>query len=233
MRKYQLFLCIVCALLTYFCGSNAAALAVSYSFDLSSGLENGSWGELFGCDPVSGLPTPGSPGSILWAGADTGQWLLADAELTAVKEIADPNSAYQYESLYEGGMLSLSEAGGLWGDAVLLPVTAVNYSRQRVEGDTVYLNFEMFITGLLDGKEYRAHALFSGQTLLAMDDFDLMGMSSLNTGDYTIFGGGHSGYGFDKLSLEINAVPEPTTLLLLGTGLIGLAGVGRKKLTKR
>ena len=57
--------------------------------------------------------------------------------------------------------------------------------------------------------------------ILGWEDLDLNGGS-----------GGDRDYQDMIVSLEVNPVPEPATIFLVGTGLLGLGGVGRKKLKK-
>ena len=58
----------------------------------------------------------------------------------------------------------------------------------------------------------------------------LGGSESVPPGDWALVGiGANEGF----YEIKIAPVPEPTTMLLLGSGLLGLAGYGRKKFFKK
>ena len=70
------------------------------------------------------------------------------------------------------------------------------------------------------------------QPLSGFDGLELSGPWTLSFVDYVIPGDGTALLSW-YIEGTVAPIPEPTTMLLLGSGLIGLAGYGRKKFLKK
>jgi hypothetical protein len=112
----------------------------------------------------------------------------------------------------------------------------------QVSDTNLIQNSEDFLTGgtYRDGQEVAYNApgdvdAFTAGNWYVLDDYisfvmDIAGTDLLNGNSIGI----HWGMTCANDVIQGSApVPEPATMLLLGTGLIGLAGIGRKKLFKK
>ena len=148
-------------------------------------------------------------------GLDTGIVLTA-GQLFSVQ--VDPNDLWN-----AGALPRWSDANGLDG---LLLATGTDESLQAA-GTVIGTNFGTYgfasygsLVGELSGSYFKLGTYFSGPAVksgtLKLYYWDSNNYD--NTGSISA-----------DIQVAVNAVPEPSTLLLLGCGLLGIAGLGRKR----
>ena len=227
MKKKLLFV-IAALFFCYFITNPVIAAPISETYSLANGqLDDGQWGEAF-----SG-GGEGQQGNVLGAGgffADGSNifWMFTGL-LDSV--IASSMSNYDYETTYIGSFGFYN--GGYTPDAdplhEITNVALINNSKKYEQNGLIHLDFEIGGSAIQDGIKFTFFAKYNG-----VEGYNYLPDTTVSFDDTTAYPG-HIGTPlidgsmvFSELSIEASSVPVPAAVWLLGSGLLGLAGLRRK-----
>lgn len=230
MRKILVFLCTMVLIITMTVPAEALTVTDGMiSDDFNDGDAEGWWLSPMGEWSIEiGILSQGSPLGEDWIIGLVDDFLFSDQSVET--QVSTP--AYGGVTLWHQDNMNFVSvfAYPTWTGLVVLEV---------IDGGQAVIEPYLHRTWHNTWYDLRVDAdSTSGELAIYLDDVYIFSHDVITTnrsGLSGVFSGNLGGADFDNfkvISDDINPVPEPATIILLSTGLLGLAGVSRKKLTK-
>lgn len=223
--KRSLLVCLILCLVSFFCGTNLMATPIPVT--VGSEITFSDFGGTLDLSDNAEVPYANAYGGAYTASSEGYKWTTFCLE---IEEYLDFSSSFQIAGISNAAKSDVTVAGDPISDFTAWIYTQVVNETDLFDGHYDYAQYYIWLTEGQISDVYFNQMVDSGFAQTVTNRWNSSGWSGLgNVRVLNIM----DKEGKPAQDVLVTApVPEPSTLVLMGFGLIGLAGIGRKKFMK-